>query len=123
MTLLSRGVSWFGTNIKSAAGRSIVYRRGSGSGGLTAAGAMHMYEVQGSDGISTEVHVFDWTIVAADLIVNGEMITPRRGDQIHETLGTKTVIWEVLDISDTRPAVEWLDSAGSLFLVHTKQVA
>jgi len=121
-TLRQRGVTWFEDRLKTAAGRTVTYHRGVDSVSITAVGSAMTHTIPNEDGIGTQHHSYDWTIAADDLVLDGETVTPRPGDQISETIGSQTVWWEVLDLADSRPCVEWLDSIGDLLTVHSKEV-
>lgn len=120
--LRERGVTWLESRLKTSAGRTITYHRGVDSVSITAMGSAMTYMIPNEDGIGTQHHSYDWTIAADDLVLDGEAITPRPGDQIAETLGDVTHWWEVLDLADSKPCVEWLDAIGELLTVHTKEV-
>lgn len=122
--LLQRGASWLGDRLKSAAGRSVTYLRGSQQFTATGWPAKVDYEVDDEDGIPRRVSFFDWTFKAEDLGFDGddELFAVRPGDQITETLNGEEVTYEASPVGK-RPAAEAADSAGVLVMVHTKIVA
>lgn len=122
--LITRGATWHGGKLQVAGGRSVTFTRVPDIEiALTATATMNKYELPNSEGIATEVQSYDWVITTDELVYGSDVLTPRTGDQITETLNGETVTWEVLDLDEMRPAVEWFDVEGLLLLVHTKRVA
>jgi hypothetical protein len=119
MNVLQSGAAWLMAQLKSAAGVSITYARGdSQSDPITAVVSQHDYEVvDEKSGLMTSVTMYDWTIAAADLVLNGSPITPWKSDSITGSLGA----FQVLPIGK-RPCYEWLDTSGLLLTVHTKKL-
>lgn len=119
-TLLQRAATWLGERLQTAAGRTVTYRRGQRvSSDIVGWVSSHDYEEAGDDGLVATVTMDDWSFIAAELLVNGEAITPRPGDQIIEG----SVIYEVLPLRN-RPCWERADGAsgGLLTLIHAKRV-
>ena len=122
-TLMQRGASWLGSKLKTAAGHvGTYYRNQTGTPDLRAPVAMKEYEVIDASGALTLVLAYDWTLTAADLVQNGEQITPRPRDLWTVTINGTEETYEVLPIGK-RPCYERLDTSGILLLVHTKKVA
>lgn len=123
--LLERGATWLGAKLKSegVAGRTVRYvRKGRFIAELECSVAMQDYEVLQDDGSLTLVKSFDYTITAADLVLNGSLIEPRQGDQIIETIAGAVRTFEVVMLGN-KPCFEWQDTAGILLLVHTQRIA
>ena len=120
--LLQRGATWLGGKLKTAGGRSVTYCRGSRRVTITATPQMHQRTVVGEDGIETVVSIYSWVIVAAELVLSGELVEPQRGDYMTETLNNEPVEWQLLPVNDSNDLWEWLDSSKILLLVHTKKV-
>lgn len=72
-----------------------------------------MYQVEGIDGLLTEIEGFDWCFRKADLCG----LTPAKGDEI-ETGG---VVYRVLPIGKL-PCWQFLDTESVTILVRTKRV-
>lgn len=121
-TLLQRGVTAFSSRIKTAAGRSVTITRQSNSTAtITGACASNAYSEVGEDGLQTSVTYDDWTFTAADIVISSTTVEPRDGDVITETINGDTVKWEVLPLQN-KPCTEWLDTTGTLLLVHTRRI-
>jgi hypothetical protein len=83
-----------------------------------------MREVAATDGDDpppTSHETRDYLIAVSAYIAGGQVVKPRQGDRIRETIGGALCEFEVLP-SDQRPAVEWYDPAGSRWIVRTKRV-
>lgn len=120
--LTQRGATWLGGKLKTAGGRSVVYRRGAViSSPIVGTVGRHEYDVTDNDGITTTVVMDDWIFTATDLVLDAVQIEPRVGDYIEETLNGFTNQYQVLPVND-RPAWEWFDTSGILLRVHSKRV-
>lgn len=64
----------------------------------------------------------DFSILAADLVISGEMIIPQQGDQIMRTFNGSTSIYEVMPASQSKPAWEWQDGYDKRYMIHTRLV-
>lgn len=114
-------VDWFADQLQDVAGREIVYIRGSTeTAPFVASVASTSYEVADDMGVLTSFAAFDWTIRAANIVLNNVLREPRLGDYIRETLNGVEVRYEVLPIG-SMPCFSWLDTSGALLLVHTKR--
>lgn len=121
--LLQDGVTWLGTRLKAVAGLSVTYARGSDSVAVTASAAFHEYQIVDEEGFSASVLVRDYLLHAADLIIDGSVITPRAGDTITETINGVSQTFEVMPLDERRREYEPLDTDGVLLKLHTKRVA
>ena len=122
--LLQEGAAWLGQQLQTSAGIEGVYvREASQTDPIIGVPAELEYEVIDDEtGLPTKVVSYDWTFVAADLVMGGPPITPRKGDRWKPDIGGLEETYEVLPIGK-RPASERLDTSGVLILVHTKRVA
>lgn len=121
--LLQRGATWLGGKLQTAAGRTITYdRRGQT---FTATGVPNKvdYEVDvdPQTGLPLAVTFYDWTFTFADLGFDNDdsLFEALPGDQISETLNGVDSVYEAAPPAK-RKVMEWLDSAGTLVVVHTK---
>lgn len=121
-TLVQNGVTWLGSKLKTAAGVSITYTRGSYSVTITAACILNQYQIIDEEGFTTSVNSRDYLIHGAELILNGAAIAPRAGDRISETIGGVVNTFEVVPLGQLRE-YEPMDSDSVLLKVHTKKVA
>lgn len=102
-------------------GVSVRYRRGPGqvSGTITAIVGETEYEDVDEQGIVISGKSRDYLIAAADLVINDIAVTPQNGDEILETVGSQTFVYEVSRIpggKHFRPS----DPYGTTLRIHVK---
>jgi hypothetical protein len=122
--LLQEAAAWLGQALQGPAGIEGVYVRGATqTGPIVGVPTQHEYEVVDDETqLPTKVVAYDWTFLAADLVIGGAPITPRKGDRWKPVVSGVEETYEVLPLGK-RPAGERLDTSGVLILVHTKRVA
>lgn len=112
-----------GGALKTMAGRTITYTRRGQS--FTATGTPHKvdYEtdVDSQTGLALAVTFYDWTFTFSDLGFDNDdtLFEGLPGDQITETLNGVDYVYEVMPLMK-RKAMEWVDSAGVLVVIHSK---
>lgn len=122
--LRSRGLAWHREKLQSGAGNTVRIRRGGRlsaeiSGVLTIAD----YEVMDAeDGIPVLVKSADWTFAASALVLAGEVIILRQGDELVSTIDGTERTFVVMPIGG-KPAQEAKDGRGTLVTVHSKDVS
>lgn len=122
-TFLQRGQAWHAAKLKVAAGVSGIYRQGNReSASLTATVTLQEYEIVEADGSVNSVLMHDWTFTAADLVIEGDAITPRPRDTWEATINGVQETYEVLPLGN-KPCFERADTSGIEIKVHTKKVA
>ena len=87
--------------VRASAGRAVTYRRGGAEASLTAVAGQTRVDIEDASGLSIRSRRRDWIVRAADLALDGEVITPEVGDQILLTVGEGARVFEV-----QRPAGE-----------------
>jgi hypothetical protein len=60
----------------------------------------------------------DFSVTAADMVVNGSQFYPQRGDVIAATIGTTRATYEVR-ANDLKEVWDWTDSSKTRFRIHT----
>lgn len=121
-TLLQRGQSWHAARLKVAAGVSGVYRQGNReSASLTATVTLQEYDIVQADGSVNSMLVHDWTFTAADIVIEGDAITPRPRDTWEVTINGVLESYEVLPLGN-KPCFERADTTGIEIRVHMKKV-
>jgi hypothetical protein len=122
-TAVARAALGMAQSLKRLAGLEGVYARGATeSDPITGLPTQHEYEVVDDEtGLPTKVLSYDWRFVAAELLLDGVPITPRKGDRWKPTLEGVEEIYEVLPLGK-RPCFVRADTSGVLLLVHTKKV-
>ncbi len=116
--LLQTGSDWLADQMKANASQSVTYSRGIASNIVQSTIGRTVFEVSSDLGIVERWEARDYLIQAADLTL-GE---PRRGDQIRETQGSQTFVYEVL-APGNEPAFRFSDPYRKTYRIHTKLVA
>lgn len=120
---MQRGATWLGEKLQTAGGRSIVYWCGTEEIEITATPNIQVKKTEGMDGIATEENVYGWTITASELVrSDGNLVKPKKGHQIVETLNGQTVKWDVLPKDENSECFEWMDASELLMVVYVKRV-
>ena len=109
-------------SLKTVAGTSVTYRRGSDTVPITALVGNTRIELSDEYGGTTVVgSVRDYIVQASDLVLSATTIEPQPGDQIDETRGTDTYTYEVMHAgadTDHRES----DRFGVSWRIHTKLI-
>jgi hypothetical protein len=79
------------------------------------------FEIESSTGVAERFEARDFIITAADLVLDGDVVLPERGDRIKETVGSQTLVYEVVGPGN-EPCWRWSDPYRLALRVHTKQV-
>lgn len=120
MTMLSHGVDALAKSLKRAAGVAVTIKRdGRESDAITATPALTTHVVEDeATGIPTKIKSQDWIFTAADLVIAGQTIRPKTGDQI--TRASDGATFTVAPIAG-RPCSEPHDAAATMIVIHTKE--
>ncbi|GAB6166155.1 hypothetical protein JCM19992_21550 [Thermostilla marina] len=120
--MLDSGLGWLAERLKVHASRPVIYRRGTDETTVQAIVGRTLLKLDdGYGGVRMEWTDRDFLIAADDLILAGQKTLPRRGDQIRETTGGKTLVYEVV-APGSEPEWRWSDPHRRLLRIHTKQV-
>ena len=120
--LLQTGSDWLAERLKAYASRPVVYQRGNQQVTVQATVGRTLLKLDdGYGGVRMEWTDRDFLIHAADLVLGGVPTLPQRGDQIRETQGAKTFIYEVM-APGQEPPWRWSDVYRKVLRIHTKQV-
>jgi hypothetical protein len=120
--LLQTGTEWLADQLKTHASRQVVYRRGADEVAVqTTVGRTLLKLGDDYGGVRMEWTDRDFLIHAADLVLGGTVVLPERGDQIRETQGTKTFVYEVM-APGKEPPWRWSDPHRKMLRIHTKQI-
>lgn len=108
-------------SIRDVAGEKVTYWRGDDSTGelaavpgLSPSGSSRVNEVPIED------FSRDWIFKVSELVINGDVITPRTGDQVRQTINGVEVIYEVL--SDGNQVYRFCDRGRTRIRVHTREM-
>lgn len=94
-----------------------------GVGGVTilaAVGRSEFEEIE-EGGPIRRTQTRDFIVTAAALVISGQRIEPRIGDQIHEREDGQTVVYEVSSIGGEQP-FRRSDSFGKSLRIHTRRI-
>lgn len=101
--------------------QAVVYQRAADSVAVQATIGQTIFEIDGEGGAVLELEARDYLILAADLVLAGELVLPQRGDRIREARSGQTFVYEVIRPGD-EPCWRWSDPYRQTVRIHTKQV-
>ena len=119
--LLAKASAWLEDQRNRHLTQSVVFQRGTDMVTVLATIGATLFQIDDGDGGILRVESRDYLILAADLVLSGNPILPQRGDQIRETQGDRTFVYEVNSPGD-EPCWRWSDSYRQTLRIHTKQV-
>jgi hypothetical protein len=120
--LLETGSDWLADQLKTHASRQVVYGRGVEQVTVQATIGRTLLKLDdGFGGVRMEWTDRDFLIHAADLVLGGSATLPERGDQIRETVGTQTFVYEVM-APGREPPWRWSDPYRKVLRIHAKQI-
>lgn len=121
--IMQRGANLLAAKMKPSAGKQVIYCRGQlKSNTITAWVDGQGDGLEDQDDFSTKFTWRTWTFVTAEILINGKLIEPQPGDRIEEKVGSKTRIYEVMQLSG-EPESGDFDTSNKMTKVHTKRVA
>lgn len=113
---LQIGMAWVSAKLKSHESSLVTYKRGGDSVVISATLGTSAEEVYDEAGTSMRTKRSDFIVNAADLILDGEAVTPLSGDQI--IIGTRT--YEVMALADGKVYEEF--PYNLLIRIHARLV-
>jgi hypothetical protein len=121
--LMQTGAAWLAAQLKAHASKTVTYRRTGETDleDLAATIGRTEFELVTDDGHVTRFESRDFLVAAADLVLDGSVTVPQRGDRIIETIGDATLTYEVLP-NASLPAFKYSDEFRNLVRIHTKLV-
>jgi hypothetical protein len=122
--MLSRSLrtAWLMEKLQATSGDSVQIRRGGRtSAAITGVLTIAEYEVVDADAMPTVIKSADWTFKASELVLAGEVITLRQGDELVSTIDSTERTFIVMPIAN-KPAQEAKDGRGTLVVVHSKDI-
>lgn len=114
--------SWLGALRKTNASSQVVYRRGDEAVTLSATVGKSEFDLVDGGGGVIRAEMRDYIVQASDLVLAGQMTLPQDGDQIEETIGDQTIIYDVVGPGG-EPAWRFSDPWRSTLRIHTKAAA
>ncbi|NLS95472.1 MAG: hypothetical protein GXX96_25340 [Planctomycetaceae bacterium] len=119
--LLKNAAEWLDRQQASHLSRQVRYRRGDAQLDILARIGRTVFEVDSGTGVLERIESRDYLIAAVDLVFGGQVSVPQPGDQILETSGPATLVYEVM-APGREPAWRYSDPYRVTLRVHTKQV-
>ena len=102
--------------------RSVNYKRGTDGVDLQATVGKTVFEQADANGLIQRLEARDFLIRAEDLVLAGQTTLPRAGDQVRETQGSTTHVYEVM-APGGEPPFRYSDPFRRTLRVHTKHIA
>ena len=121
MDLLESSSAWLEDQREKHLTRPVVYERGSDTVEVTATIGKTVFAVDNGSGAALQVEARDYLIRAIHLVLAGQRVLPRRGDQIHEMQDGVIFVSEVM-APGQEPCWRYSDPYRRTLRVHTKQV-
>lgn len=119
--MLQNGAAWLAAKLKAKAGRAITYKRRTHTASLTATVGQTMLRLSDDTGEMQVVWTDrDYLLTPADLILNGSVVLPEKGDIILDATDGTTQRYEVFPYGNE--PVHKLDAHSALLRIHTKHV-
>jgi len=120
--LLQKGSEWLEEQRTRHAASTVQYVRGSRSVEITATIGRTIFEVDNGYGVLVRHQSRDFLALAAELILDGELVLPQRGDRIRETQGQQVFVYEVM-APGKEPCWRYSDPYRKTLRIHTQQIA
>jgi hypothetical protein len=120
--MLEQGASWLDDQRHQHMTRTVTFVRGTSTIDVQATIGRTVFEQADEYGIVQKTETRDYLIRTADLVLDGQVTLPKRGDLVRETEGTTTFVYEVLSPGD-EPVFRYSDPYRKTLRIHTKHIA
>jgi hypothetical protein len=117
--LLEGASAWLDAQRLKFMSRTVSYCRGKDSVDVRATIGKTVFEVDSGYAVLERVESRDYLVPAADLVLDGEVTLPARGDRIKETDGDKVFVYEVM-APGSEPHFIFSDPYRKTLRIHTK---
>jgi hypothetical protein len=121
LDLLQRAMTWLDGRRRQYLGREVLYQRGQETLTVPATVGRTVFETQSEYGVVQRTESRDFLISASDLVWDGVMLLPQRGDRIRESQGERMYVYEVL-APGQEPCWRFSDPYRQTLRIHTAQV-
>jgi hypothetical protein len=119
--VLAKASAWLEDQRARHLTQPVVYQRGADTIPVLATIGTTIFRLDDGAGALLRVESRDYLVAAADLVIAGVPIIPKRGDRIVETQGDRTFIYEVSAPGD-EPEWRWSDPYRQTYRIHSQQV-
>jgi len=119
--LLAQSSAWLEAKRHALRTVTVTYVRGAATVVLPATIGRTVFEQQGQYGVLERTESRDFLVRAEDLVLEGIVTLPERGDRVRETDGGKVFVYEVM-APGQEPHFGYSDPYRRTLRIHTKQV-
>ena len=116
---MDTAMAWLAGKRKSYMAQTVTYSRGEDEVELLATLGSKVFRMPDEYGVDIRIETRDYLITAADLILDGSVVTPNPCDRITESGGE---VYEVMSPGADEPHWRYSDAYRRTLRVHTKQV-
>ena len=102
--------------------RPVTYRRAADNVDVQATVGKTEFEQSDQNGLIQRIESRDYLIRTTDLVLAGQQTLPRAGDQVRETAGASTHVYEVM-APGNEPPFRYSDPFRRTLRIHTKHIA
>jgi len=120
--LLEQGAQFLDDQRHAHMTRTVVYLREPASVEVAATIGRTTFEQADEVGGIQRLESRDFLIRTADLVLDSEAVLPKTGDRIHETVGEKVFVYEVM-APGTEPSFRYSDPYRKTLRIHSKHIA
>jgi len=120
--LLEQGATWLNQQRHEHLSRPVIYQRGESSVQLQATIGRTEHDVENGYGVLEKFESRDFIVRSEDLVLDGHVVLPRRGDRIIETHGESLLTYEVMAPGSGSSHFKYADAYRNSLRIHTKQV-
>jgi len=120
--MLATGAAWLAGQLKASAARDVTYLRGTQRLPLSATIGSTEFQIEELGGVRVEYSDRDFIVPADDLIFDGKVTTPERGDTIEDRVAAtgETETFEVMAPGTEQPFR--YDPTRAMLRIHTKRI-
>lgn len=101
---------------------SVTYARGASSVELLATVGRTVFELRDDYGGVEKTEARDYLVRTEDLVIDGALALPERGDEVRETEGAQVFVYEVM-APGKEPHWRYSDPYRQTLRIHTKHIA
>lgn len=120
--LLETGSSWLENQRHQHMTRTVLYQRETDAVELAATIGRTAFEQADEFGVIHRTESRDFLVGSSDLVLAGVQALPKAGDQLRETAGDQTFVYEVM-APGNEPPWRYSDPYRRTLRIHTKHVA
>ena len=119
--VLDKGSAWLEDQRTRHMTRMVTYHRGGDSVALSATIGRTEFEQADEFGVIHKIESRDYLVTTTDLVLAGIQSLPKAGDQVRETDGAMTFVYEVM-APGSEPPYRRSDPYRRTLRIHTKHI-